>query len=182
MKRYGDAEGLAIRPCAARGEGEQPLGDGKGGAAVARALLLGIPVGEHRVADELIDLAVARVDEVPRLAEPRAERLRELVAGHLFRHGAEASDVAHEQRDGPRLDGRGTHRADHRHLVLVGRRRVVGDLHEHDDVVRDADAHPVFERHRHDDALVIHEGAVATAEVDELVLPAVVAADDGVLS
>ena len=48
-------------------------------------------------------------------------------------------------------------------------------------VVGDADARAVGQRHGHDHALVVDVGAIAAAEVDELVLPAIVAADDGVL-
>ena len=71
-------------------------------------------------------------------------------------------------------------RADEGHgVVLAG--GVVVVLGEDDDVIRDADAGAVGEGDGHDDALVVDVGAVAAAEVDELELPAVVAADDGVL-
>jgi len=61
-------------------------------------------------------------------------------------------------------------------------RAFVALLRENQDVVRDADACPIGQRHRHHHPLVVHIGAIAAPEVDELVLPAIVAADEGVLA
>ena len=49
-------------------------------------------------------------------------------------------------------------------------------------VGRDLDARAVAQRRRHDDALVVHKRAVAAPEIDNLVLVAVMAADERVLA
>src|SRR5450432_3214324 len=52
------------------------------------------PVGEQRVADELVDRSTAPGHEVAGFAKPNAELLREMRTGNLFRHAAETANVA----------------------------------------------------------------------------------------
>ena len=183
MQGDGYAEGIAIRPAFFRCERVQAFRRLKGRAAIVRAGLCGGPVREHRVTEEFVDRPRAAVHQVARLAKPRADQLRKITTGHFLGHRAEAANVADEQRHGPRIGDRGIRRADHRCLVvLVALSAAFGIFGEYDDVVRDPDARGIFERHRHDDTLVVHISAVAAAEIDELKLPAIVAADDGVLA
>ena len=60
--------------------------------------------------------------------------------------------------------------------------KVVLDLVENEFVFRNHDSRPGTEGHRHDHPLIIHQGAVATAEIDDLILIAVVTTDEGVLA
>ena len=61
-------------------------------------------------------------------------------------------------------------------------REIVLDQVEDDFVFRHLDPRAGGEGHRHDDALAVDQGAVAAPEVDDLILVAVVAADEGVLA
>ena len=117
---------------------------------------------------------------VARFAEPLAEQLRERARRQNFRLRRKPANVAHEDRRV--VDGlhRAVHAARHRRGCPLAAFEI-GFLLENQIVVGDADARSALERHGHDHTLIVDVGAVAAAEVHELILVAVVAADDGVL-
>src|SRR5262249_13526687 len=115
-------------------------------------------------------------------AEPDPEMPGEVGAGNFFRNGTETTDVADQQSHRANGGaGRARHRA--RHGELEFRAGKIGvDLLEDELVMRDLDAVVVIERGRHHLLLVSDEGAVAAAEIDDLILVAIVTTHERVLA
>lgn len=181
MQRYRNSERIACRPRPLSGEREHVLRSFKCGEAVRRPTLTRAPICEHRVADEFIYRAAALGDEVPRFSKPSSQHLGKLPAWNFLRHGTETADVADQQCYGAGSELCVFGIAGNRDFqVLV--RDVVDAFCETDRVVSDSDHHAILQRHWHHDALVVHECAISAAEVDDLILVAVVAADQCVLA
>ena len=64
----------------------------------------------------------------------------------------------------------------------MGAGKIVLDLLEDEFVFCDLDARAGNEGHRHYDTLIVHQRAIAAAEVDDLILIAVVTTDERVLA
>ena len=155
---------------------------GVAGFAAGLVILAG-PIGQDGVADEFVHGAAMGVDDVAGVAEPFAEGAGQDFLGQNLGHGGEAADVAdHHGDDGVLVPG-GVAAGGGEGDVVAG---IAGGgglaLLEGEFVVGDADDAAVAERGGSDDAAAVDEGAVAAAEIHDLVLIGVVAADDGMLA
>src|SRR6516164_8530988 len=58
---------------------------------------------------------------------------------------------------------------------------IARDRFENELIIGDSNPRPWLEHHRHDDALIIHEGPVTAAQIHDLILESIVAANDRML-
>ena len=185
MERHPHAEWTrGPRPDALLGGGEEFLGNGERDPAFASlrgAVLRLRPVGEDRVADELVDRVAGDVHGVARLRKPSAQGAGQRVGRHGFRDGAEAADVADENRHALRRGFRAGIRGGDGEIAEAA--AGIGFLRGFEMKFRagDADDTAPIERDRGDDALLAHVSAIAAAEIHDLVLHAIEAADERML-
>ena len=73
------------------------------------------------------------------------------------------------------------HRTGHRHLEMSAG-EILFDALENEFVFCNRDSRSFGQRHRHHDALIVHESAVAAAEIDYLILITIVTTEERVLA
>jgi len=148
-------------------------GAGSGEAAFQQEFLADRPIADQPAPDEAIGFGAAVGEVGIHIAKPITERLGELILGKPRDFFVEVFDADHEQNHlevGGRIEGHGG-------LGGVG----VNGLQK-DFVVADMKVGFVAERSRGEDASVAGVGAIAAAEIDDLVLETVVAAKHGVVT
>ncbi len=182
MERDADVKRLAVGPFVFAASVEDLARDLEGRGAIDFLGAAPAPVGEDGVADEFIDRAAAFRHEVARFAKPDAELLGEIGAGDFLRHRAEAADVADEQchrpDGGARLPAIEPAMVTSRWALEKSSSICSKTISFFAISIRAPGARVIGMTTR----WPLTQGAVAAAEIDDLILVAVVTADEGVLA
>ena len=181
MERDPYLKRLAIPPLDRPGQRQKIARDLERRGAIDFRVAAAAPIRENRVTDKFVDCTAALVHEVAGFAEPETEMLREIGAGNPFRHAAETANIANEQRDRPDRGIGASHGTGERRFEFRARKFLI-DLLEDEIIFRNLNAGAVDERCWHYDPLIVNESAVAAAEIDNLILVAIVTTNERMLA